>query len=81
MKAYMKCSKCGRTIFTDHVDHLFTLLLNDEDYECKGCGGVIDFASVYICYKELGTGCDGCEFRFTCYSVRDNVGVVQSSAT
>lgn len=74
-KAYLKCPKCNRTVLTDHVDHLFMLLLDDEKYGCAGCDEVFDFASLSVCYKELGTDCDDCQFRFTCYSVRESSAI------
>ncbi len=71
MKVFVRCPSCRHVVFTDHVLPLMTLVLGKERYTCKECGEVLDFIPTYVCARTLSDKCDSCEFRFTCYSVKN----------
>jgi len=70
-KIFVKCPHCKHVVFTVDIIPLLNLLLSKEKYTCKECGGVLDFTTLSLCSRELGSWCDTCEFRFPCFSMRN----------
>jgi uncharacterized CHY-type Zn-finger protein len=68
VKVFIKCAYCHHTVYTETFSIFTVLAKREHNIVCKECEQPLKQAYIFLCAADHSEFCDGCEFRFHCYS-------------